>query len=427
MNFVLYSMWMARKTTTPHRQVAVIVWVLLLLAGPAEAQKTLAVIDATSGDDADVAALVGALTEQLDHEAPDSLVAVAAERRAALVGAMPEEDRAAIADVDAAVPRARDALTKFDDKASIAAADAGLARAAGITPTATLTATIADLLFIRGRARLAKDVAGAERDFALVKLLDPSRTLNPVTYLPEVIAAFKRAGSGAASANLEVTAPEGAQVWIDGTVVGPAPAIVTLAVGLHVVTVTGLHLLSQGQLFEVPGTGATLAVAASEASATVITHRLRRQLLAATDEVARADAVAALVRLVGAQAAIVAGREADAVVVWRYTGGGVDALGKAEPTEGISAEELIKPSRPVRIPPPIVCDKGERLVDGVCEKIPIVIPPPPPKPWWRKRWVQATIGGTLLAGVVTTIFAVVTRDPAMVTFEGNTHVNDGTE
>lgn len=383
-----------------------IVWVLLALGGSAAAQRVVAVVDATSGGDPEVAALVSDVGARLDQEAADVLVPVAAERRPALIGAMPEEDRAEVAEVAAALPRAREALTRFDDPAAIAAVDAGLALGAGLAPTPELVLMMADLVFLRGRAQLGRDVAAAERDFALVQRLDPPRTLDPVKHSPEVQAAYARAIKSAATATLDITAPDGAEVWIDGAEVGPAPASVTLGVGLHVVTVTGLRLLSRGQLVEVASTGSTVALDAPEASYTVIAHRLRARLIAAKSEFARTEAVAALTRLAGAQHAIVVGRHDGAVVAWFYSTRS-DALGepRTEP-----ADELVKALRPPRIAPrlPPDCDDDEVLVGDECVQQVII---PTPTPWYRKRWVQATIGGALLTGVLTTVIAVVTRDP----------------
>lgn len=392
----------------PARRGLAFVWVLLALTAPAAAQRTVAVIDATSGDDAEVAAVVGALADQLEREAPD-LQPVATERRPALVGAMPDEYRSAVAAVEEALPVVRDDRAAFDDAAAIAAAIAALGRAANVPPSPTLLATIADLAFERGYAWLSTSTANAERDFALVLRLDPTRALSAVKYPPDVIKAFTRAGKAAATATLDVTSTDGATVWIDGVEVGPAPASVTLAVGLHVVTVTGLRLVTRGELFEVPAAGAKLDLAAAEASATVITHRLRRMLIATDDAGQRADLVKALVTLTGSQAAILVGRDADhAVVIWRYTPL-ADALGAAISTDGVPAEELLKPLRPIRIPPPVPCQPGEERVDGVCRKRAVVVPPPGPPAWWQKRWVQATIGGTLLAGIVTTVVVVATQ------------------
>lgn len=386
---------------------------MLLLPASAAAQRTVAVIDATAGDDPEVAAVVGALTEQLDREAKDVMVPVAAERRAALVGPVQEENRIAVADVEDALPRARDALGQFDEPKAISIADTGLTRAAGLPPSPSLMATVADLAFTRGLAQIGRDVASAERDFALVRRLDPARTLDPVRYLPEVLEAFARAGNASVETTLDVTATAGATVWVDGAEAGPAPATVTLAVGLHIVTVTGDRLLANGQLVEVPAGGATLELAAAEAPFSTIVHRLRRKLLAATDDLTRDEAVTALVRQAGAQDAFLVGRADGEVVVWTYSGRAGVVGDEAHPTEGVPIEDLVKLLRPVKItPPPRDCAEDERLIDGECVKFTPFVPPPP-TPWWRKRWVQATIGGTLLAGVVTTIVAVVARDPAL--------------
>src|SRR5262249_6080711 len=135
---------------------------------------------------------------------------------------------------------------------------------------------------------------------------------------------------------------------------------------------------------------------ADEASGTVIVHRLRQELAAASDDATRADTIAAIVAEVGAIDAIVVGRDADGALETRtFHGGKNGTLGDAKPLGGRTPEDIVKPLRPPKIrvtPPP-----------------PHTIPVVPPTPWYKKRWVQYGIGGGVVASVVTTILIVVTR------------------
>lgn len=356
--------------------------------------RTVAVIDATAGatSDPDVAAYAARLETQLDREA--DLVPVASERRPALVGAIPDERRATTTYVQSALGRARDALARFDHAAAIEEADRGIGRAASIVPDAQIVSILADLAFVRGLARLGDgDSVGAARDFGLVHRLTPRRSLDPVVYLPEVIHAFEAAAKVSAMASLDVVAPAGAEVWVDGASVGPAPATVQVSEGLHAVTVGGERLVSRGLVAEATAGGVKVEVPAAEASATAIVHRLRRRVAAAATDEELTPAVAAVVRAVGAQDAVVVARGADGKVVTRLYSGRTGVLGEPKPAG--EPVDVLKPLRPIRVVEP---PGGERP-----------LPPPPPPPWYRRRWVQAGIGGAVVASVLAAVVVAVTR------------------
>jgi hypothetical protein len=273
---------------------------------------------------------------------------------------------------------------------------------------------VAELAFVRALAEAEHSAAAATRDFALVRRLDPARTLDPVKYVPEVITLFDKAGKAGEQAALDVDAPAGAEVWVDGLSVGSAPAVVTLPAGLHVVTVTGAQLVTRGEVVEVSAKGTQVAIEAAEASGTTIVHRLRRRLADAPDDVARAEAIAAILRAVGGQDAIVVGRDAtQAVVTWTYSGkSGV--LGEPKAAEGRGAEDIVKPLRPIKakvITPP----GGGGGFD---------FPPPPKVPWYKRRWVQVTIGSTVVAAVLTSAIVAATQ-PTGLSPSGKIKIDGG--
>ena len=370
------------------------------VSGRADAQtppRAVAVVDATVGptSDPEAAALAQALEAQIDTE--DDLVLVATERRPALIGGVPDETEAARAEASAALARARDARARFDDKDAIAGAGRGLASAVSLPPSKDVAVLMADLAFVRAIAERKKDGKGAARDFALVHRLDPGRTLDPVKYQPEEIEAFEKAATQGAAIALMIEAPPGGEVWVDGASVGAAPASVEVSPGLHAITVTGPTLVTHGEIVEVKEAGG-LAIDAAEASGTTIVHRLRRRLASATDDLARADAIAAILRAVGGQDAIVVARDASGALVTTTYSGKSGVLSEAKAADGRDARDIVKPLRPIKV-------KVRTPPEGDGPKV----TPPPPVPWYRRRWVQATIGGTVIAAVLTSAIVVATQ------------------
>jgi len=388
----------------------VAVWVCAPGAAVAQAPaRTIAVVDATAGatGDPQVTDLVGRIDTQLDKEA--DLAAVASDRRPALVGGVPDDRRSATTEARSALVRARDAFARFDQEDAIAEADRGIKRAVELPPDPEISKLIADLAFVRGRAGLgAKRPDDAAADFALVHRLDAGRTLDPVKYPPELVTAFDTARTAAELTSLDVEAPAGAEVWVDGVSVGAAPATVALSAGLHVVTVTGSRLVTRGQVVDVPagGSGLEIRVDAAEASSTMIVHRLRRALADAASADERAEAVAALVRAVGAQDAVVVGRDDAGELAIRIYSGRTGVLGDPEPGKDVDPAALLAPLRPIRRPVPLDL--------GLGPEVPIATP----TPWYRRRWFQATVGGTIVVGVVSAIVVSLTRPEGMGLFPG---------
>jgi len=402
----------ARSLRASLLTITLIVWVTMwVCAERASAQRVggpppraVAVIDATAGatSDPEVTGLAGRVEAQLDRET--DLVPVGSERRPALVGAVADEQRSAIAEARSALMRGRDALARFDHPEAVKEATRGIARAVEVPPSDETTKLLADLAFVRGLARFdIGDNTGAVADFMLVHRLDAGRALDPVKYVPEVIALFEKAAKPPAMTSLDIEAPAGGDVWIDGKRLGPAPVTAQVSIGLHAIVVTGERLVTRGQVVEAIAGGATARVDAAEASVTMIIHRLRRRLAEATTDQERADATSALVRTVGAQDAIVVGRSSGVVVTWIYSGRTAE-LGVPQRGTDIEAKEVVKPLRPLRLPRP----RGDQF-----SKV-----PGPPLPWYRRRWVQVSIGGTIVASVVATVVMIVAQPEGTSVFPG---------
>jgi hypothetical protein len=375
------------------------VWVCAVF-GAAQAQRSgppraVAVIDATAAatSDPEVTGLATRIEAQLDRE--EDLVPVGPDRRPALVGAVADERSSALSEARSALARARDALARFDREEAIKEAECGMRRAIEIAPGAETTRLVADLAFLRGVAQFDQGKAPeAAESFALVHRLDAGRKLDPIKYVPELIEVFDKAAVAGAQTSLDIDAPAGASAWLDGVEVGPAPITVQVAVGDHVVTVTGDRLVTRGQLVTAISGGTTVRLDAAEASGTIKIHRLRRRLAAAATDDERAAAVRAVVRQVGAQDAIVVGRSNGSLVTWIYSGR-TGAIVEPQPAADVEAVDVIKPLRPLR--------PAQLPGDGITK------PLPPPVPWYRKRWVQASIGGTIVASVIATVVVVLSQ------------------
>ena len=113
-----------------------------------------------------------------------------------------------------------------------------------------------------------------------------------------------------------------------------------------VVTVTGDKLVSRGQIVEVVEGGTRVEIEAAEATGTLVVQRLRRKVAVAGDEIERADAVAALVREVGGQDAVVVGYHDGVLVTWIYSGR-TGTLREPKPAEGRSTVRIVAPLRPL--------------------------------------------------------------------------------
>lgn len=392
------------------------VWAGVLLGalapGVARAQRpprAIAVIEATAAPstDAEATEVAAALEAQLQREA--DLILVVSDRRAALRGAIPDDSRAPLTEARAALADVRDVLARFDHGAAVAAADAAIARAVDVAPGEELLAVIADLALARGLALLGDGAApDARASFALVHRLSPGRTLDPARYLPEVVAAFDAARATGDPATLDVAADDGAEVWVDGARIGPAPAVIQLAPGLHCVTVTGERLVARGQLVDVPHAGATVTLDAAEAAPAVVLHRLRARLVAATGDVERAVVVAEILRLVGGQDAIVVARDDAGALVARIYSGRAGTLGDARPAKDATPVDLIKPLRPLKVP----------VRGGGDDRPPVTPPIDTPPAWYERRWVQVSIGGTVVAGVVASVVYAMTRPQGASELDG---------
>ncbi len=308
-----------------------------------------------------------------------------------------------------AAKRARDtAQALFDEtKASdaLAAARAGEAELALITPTTEAQALYADLALLEGLAALDQGHAQeANLALALTHRLDPSRQLDPARYPPDTVAAFTRAvATRPQLVTLEVKGT--GRVWIDFVERGPAPgSFEGLEAGEHVVTLTGRERETRGKPVTLAAS-TTLSIPDAPASEELQIKRARFALSRAQaqgDVVARAGAMKQLAALLGVGDIVMLSKRADGQLqweTWRDRAPGFSAP-KAYTTQKPDAMlEGIAPPRPPRprfVAPPFV-------------RPPIAVE----TRWYQEGWFQLSAAATVIAIVVGGI-TLGTRDHAIV-------------
>jgi hypothetical protein len=351
----------------------------------ADDKRVVAVVDLSADPDAKV--LRNALNNTLyNHWALRPLDSRLDE---ALLGDFVDEDDEPLRRARADRSEAEDRLARFDFQPAALAARDGLAQLGAASPEAAVGPS-ADLAALAGMAELEqhhdKDAAGY---FAFAHRLNPSYAVDPVRYLPEIVDAFQRAAAAhAPSVKLAVTGP--GHVWIDGVDRGAAGTFEVTA-GWHLVQVVGADLVTAGQLDEIEA-DRSLELDAQVATDAKRVQRARRALAELPDDaVARAGAMKQLAELLNVHDAVLIWKRKDdsklLVQTWRDREPGFSALRERgrEP-----AKELLAPLSP---PEP-----------------PYVAPPPPPlpplppvedePPWYRRRWVQASVAGGVAVAVV---------------------------
>jgi hypothetical protein len=327
----------------------------------------------------------------------------------ALYAPILDEDAAVITDARASLDQAQDALGAFNESSALGAAATGETKLLAAAPRPTVVELLANLVFTEGLARFQNDPAGSRLAFAEVHRLTPDRVLDPKHFFPEVIAAYEAAGRGdpgTGMLDIQVDGP-GAEIWIDGARAGGAPAQIAVPAGIHFVSITGDEAVTTGARVRVES-GQTAALHLTIARAEISTRltRMRRHLLDAPDDAARAATIAQIAKTIGTDAAVVVVRSGDALGtrIWRDQAPG---LGPVVAFAAATPQQVLEPLVPPPPPPP---DEHDRLPRP---------PPPPPGPaWWKKTWVReaAAIGAIVVVGGIATYAA--TRDPGSSTLDG---------
>ncbi len=255
----------------------------------------------------------------------------------------------------------------------------------------------ADLVFIEGMAYFA-DARRADADaaFAQCARLDPARSLDPARFLPEVVAAYAKAQTTAQPPGF-ITIDGSGRAWIDGTEVGQAPGGFSAAAGRHVVWLTGTDRNVGGAWTVVTaGQQASVSIAKDTGTTTarsLAVQRARMTLARAADATAKAAAMNALAKLVGAEDALLLQVSGDKVIVQTWRAGNVERApgfsALREKTAKDTPLDLLTPLAPPRQRP----DPEQGPIVG--PKPPIVV-----KKWYQRRPVQAGIIVGVLGAIV---------------------------
>lgn len=382
----------------------VAVCALVALAGPAHAdeRRKVAVIDLSADPEAKQLrdALYNALVEHWALRPLDT-----AGLNDALQGDFVDEDRDGLDTARRKHGEAEDALARFELQPALASASDGEAALGVVNPAQAATAC-ADLAFVAGVAELAlKDKDAVALQFAFTHRLDPSRTPDPVRYLPEILDAY-RAAATASAPHVHLDVKGTGHVWIDGAARGSAPATFDVETGYHLVQLTAPDRLTRGQIVRVER-DTSVVIDTPAAPLELRVKRARKALaLLPDDAVARAGAMNQLAELLGVHdAVLIWKRKADRrllVQTWRDRAPGFSALREHA---GEPARDLLEPLSPPRPPePPHV---------AVQQPLPPLVPHEGEPPWYQKRWVQASVAG----GVVLTVVGAIlwARGQGMVT------------
>jgi hypothetical protein len=343
-------------------------------------ERRIAVIDLTN--DQAVRDVANRLLDRLASHG--ELAPPAISDAAALVDKLPPDDELRIIQAQRKRLSAEQNLAQRNFREAAIDAVEGQELLLRVTPRAAI-ALYADLALALGQSRLGeKKDAEAREAFALTHRLDPSRTLDDLHYLPEVVQAFEAAKLVNPGVGTIVVRGAG-RVWIDGEEVGAAPGEFRIPLGRHVVWLTGLLRDTAGK--------EVLVTATRPGDATIMdgpltrpqkVARFRIALSQAQDPAARASAMMALASFVNVRDAVLLSMVNGKVTwqTWRDRAPGFSAireLGREGVREILS--QLAPPTPVAPAPPPT-----EIMVDT--------------RRWYERRPIQLGVVATVVVAVV---------------------------
>jgi len=342
-------------------------------------RRAVAVIDLTN--DQAVRDVANKLLERL--AVSPELAPPAISDAAALVDKLPPDDELRITQAQRKRQSAEQNLAQRSFREAAIDAVEGQELLLRVTPRAAI-ALYADLALALGQSRLGEQKEAEAREaFALAYRLDPTRTLDDLHFLPEVVQSFEAAKK--VNPGVGTIAVRGAgRVWIDGDEVGAAPGEFKIPLGRHVVWLTGLLRDTAGK--------EVLVTQSRTADATIMDGpltrpqkvvRFRIALSQAQDAAVRASAIAELAAFVNVHDVVLLSAVNGRIVwqTWRDREPGFSApkeLGREGPGEIV---KQLAPPRSIDASPPVA------------------LPEPAPR-WYRRRPVQVGIAATVVAAVV---------------------------
>jgi hypothetical protein len=365
----------------------VIVCAVFMTARPASAERrTVAVVDLSASEPAKqlgnalyLALVNHAALRPLDN--PDFTVA--------LQGPFADEDAERVVAARRAKQEANDYLTQLDDVNAARTAGRGMEELASVMPTSEVLGVYAELAFAYGQAQLGlRKPNDASLAFQLAHRLDPSRRPDPTLYPPNIVQAYNAAANKSTiAAKLEVKGD--GRVWIDGVERGPANASFDTSEGLHLVQLSGPERETRGKQVQLPQTTpAPVEIEGAPASEVLKVQRARIALAKVRDDAERASAMKRLGELLGVRDAVLIMRGEDDVLLvqtWRI------------PEPGFSKLVVHRNEPPIDLLTPLAPPPPKEEPSG-----PIVVIPPviDDRSWYQRRWVQASIAGTVVLGIV---------------------------
>jgi hypothetical protein len=334
-----------------------------------------------------------------------------------LTGKFVDEDSDHIEQANVLLRSARSRLDEANAPTAVSEARSGQAELAQVLPTVEVQALYADLSLVIGLAMLDEGKAQeASYALALVHRIDPQRQLDPVTYPPDTIAAFKHA-SEMKSATVALELKGSGQVWIDFVERGTAPGTFDgIEVGEHVITVSGIDRVTTPVLPIIPTKGAsplpprpalvkiaaTIGIPEVEADDPLKVQRTRRALAraqAAHDDVARAGAMKRMADLLGVGDAVMISKRPDGKLQWETWRDRAPGFSAPQAYTNQKPEDMLEGLAPVHRNPSI------RTVGPPPFVGPIVVE----QRWYDKGWVQIS-GATGVIVVIVGIILLSTRD-----------------
>jgi len=290
--------------------------------------------------------------------------------------------------------RASRALTRFEHDRVLEALLAAEALLGSGPPTRELTTVLAELHVTAGVSySLSGDRDSALASFRLASQLDPGRpALDPGRYQPSVVLLYAEAvarppGDG----SLELTAPAGARLWLDGVELGRSetrPASVPAGIHYLQASLPG-HAPAWRKISIKVGDQTTVRLELRPLSATEQLAELREDLCAGREK----EKVAALASLTGVHAVVLL-RQAGATV---FSAGG-SPLGSPFAPDRRGDLYAALAQLDATAPPPARPRPGPG--------------PPPPRRWYQTWWGRGAIIGAVAAVVAATVVVsyAVTRE-----------------
>lgn len=355
-------------------------------------RKPVAVIDLAN--DAAVREMANRLLEVLAAH-PD-LAPPAISDGAALVDRLPTDDEARLAEARKKLASAVKNLRLRSFREAAIDAVEGQESLLRVTPRAAIS-LYAELELALGQSRLGEQKDGDARDaFTLSRRLDPSRTLDDLHYLPEVIQAFDAARPVDLQSGTIAVRGTG-RVWIDGQEVGTAPGEFAAPIGRHVVWLTGPLRETSGKEVVVtmtrPGDATILDGPLTRPQKVV---RFRLALSQALDPAARAAAMNELAAFINVHQAVLLSTVNGKIIAqtWRDSEPG---FGEIRELHRDRPGEVLDPLLP---PPPAVEIEPH-----------YVVPAAEPR-WYARRSVQIGVAAGLVLAVVGGYFWTHYHEPA---------------